>query len=247
MFEIRKLIPTFFMPFKLSLVLIVAGLFWKKRWPVLAGLVLLYVASISAVSDSLRYLLENQYPRVQRPQCPTVDVVVVLSGFAEENKRRPDEIRWTDRTDRFLQGLQLYRLQKAPILLFTESQPPHMGALITQAAVDQGIPRDAIRLTKPASNTADEAEGVRDYLQANGAHRIILVTSAIHMPRAVRLFRAAGIDLVPFPVDYQADGWQWKWERFVPSPGALADTEQSFHEIYGGLALAARPTHAGLH
>jgi uncharacterized SAM-binding protein YcdF (DUF218 family) len=244
LFEIRKLLPTLFMPFKFSLLLIAVGWLFEKRRLVFLGLVLLYLGSISAVSDSLRYALERQYPRMQAAQCPTADAIVVLSGFAEEDKQHPDEIRWTDRTDRFMQGIRLYRLQKAPILVFTESQPPGMGARITQAAVDEGVPREAIRLTKPASNTAEESQGVRDYMQANGLHRIILVTSAIHMPRAARLFRSAGIDFVPFPVDFQADGWQWKWERFLPTPGSLADTEECLHEIYGWAALVVLPHHA---
>ena len=247
LFETRKFLPTLFMPFKLSLLLIAAGWVWGRRRLVFVGLVLLYLGSIFAVSDSLRYWLESQYPRVQAAQCPTADAIVVLSGFAEEDKRQPDEIRWTDRTDRFLQGIRLYRLQKAPILLFTESQPPGMGARIRQAAVDQGVPRDAIRLTKPASNTAEEADGVQNYVRASGGHRVILVTSAIHMPRAARLFRSAGIDFAPFPVDFQADGWEWKWERFVPWPGALVQTEECLHEIYGWAALTVIPHHTALH
>jgi len=70
-------------------------------------------------------------------------------------------------------------------------------------------------------------------LPRNGSHRVILVTSAIHMTRAALLFRRAGIEFVPFPVDYQADNWEWKWDRFVPSSEALGHSERNVHETYG--------------
>jgi uncharacterized SAM-binding protein YcdF (DUF218 family) len=233
LFEIRQLLPTFFMPLKLSLVSIGLGLLWRKRSAILAGLILLYLASTPVLSDSLRMLLENQYPQVRRADCPTADVIVVLSGYADRSQREPDGIQWNARIDRFEEGLQLYRMQKAPVILFTESKPPGMGELIVHAAVERGIPASAVRLTDPAATTTDEAAGVRNYLRLSGARRIVLVTSALHMARAARLFRHAGIDLVPFPVDYQTDGWQWDFARFLPSPGALAGLEQSLHEIYG--------------
>jgi uncharacterized SAM-binding protein YcdF (DUF218 family) len=107
--------------------------------------------------------------------------------------------------------------------------------------VEHGVPASAIRLSKPVTTTADEAEAVRDYLHQNGGHRVILVTSAIHMTRAAFLFRRAGIEFVPFPVDYESDGWQWKWDRFEPSADALARADHSVHEIYGNLLYRIMP------
>jgi uncharacterized SAM-binding protein YcdF (DUF218 family) len=247
LFGLRKFLPTLLMPFSLSLLLIAVGLLRRRRVLSLAGLLLLFLASLPAVSDSLGLLLENQYPRLQPAQCPTADVVVALSGFAGANQRFPGEIRWYYSVGRFEGAVRLFRMQKAPILLFTDSQAPPedrhnpMAELVRQAAIDHGIPASAIRFTRPVTTTADEAEAVRDYLRQNGGRRVILVTSALHMSRAALLFQRAAIDFVPFPVDYQSDGWEWRWERFVPSPTALGQTEQALHEIYGSILYRILP------
>jgi uncharacterized SAM-binding protein YcdF (DUF218 family) len=247
LFELRKFLPVLVMPLGLSLLLIAFGLLLRRRVLAIAGLLLLFLASLPAVSDSLGLFLENQYPHLQVAQCPTADVVVPLGGYAGEMKRFPGEIQWNEAVDRFEVAVQLVRMQKAPILLFTDAQLPTddrhdpTGELVRQAAVEHGVPASAIRLSKPVTTTADEAEAVRDYLHQNGGPRVILVTSAIHMTRAAFLFRRAGIEFVPFPVDYESDGWQWKWDRFEPSADALARADHSVHEIYGNLLYRIMP------
>jgi len=203
LFGLRKFLPTLFMPLGLSLILILIGLLRRRRVPVLAGVLLLFLASLPAVSNSLGLILENQYPHLLIAQCPTADVVVALGGFAGERKRFPGEIQWYYAVDRFEKAVQLFRMQKAPILLFTDAQSPgddqhnRTGELLRQAAIEHGVPASAVRLTRPVTTTSDEAWAVRDYLQQTGGHRVILVTSAIHMTRAALLFRRAGIEFVP--------------------------------------------------
>jgi uncharacterized SAM-binding protein YcdF (DUF218 family) len=231
LFELRKFLPVLVMPLGLSLLLIAFGLLLRRRVLAIAGLLLLFLASLPAVSDSLGLFLENQYPHLQVAQCPTADVVVPLGGYAGEMKRFPGEIQWNEAVDRFEVAVQLP----------TDDRHDPTGELVRQAAVEHGVPASAIRLSKPVTTTADEAEAVRDYLHQNGGHRVILVTSAIHMTRAAFLFRRAGIEFVPFPVDYESDGWQWKWDRFEPSADALARADHSVHEIYGNLLYRIMP------
>jgi len=187
LYELRKFIPTLLMPFGLSLVLIALGLLLRRRIVALAGLLLLFLASLPAVSDSLCFALENQYPHLQAAQSPTADVVVALGGCAGEKKRFPGEIQWYDSVDRFEGAVQLFRLHKAPIILFAEAKPltddwrTNMEALLRQAAVEHGVPKDTVRFTRPAATMAEEAEAVEEYLEQTRGHRVILVTSAFHM------------------------------------------------------------------
>lgn len=245
LFEIRKFLPALLMPLSLSLMLMGIGLLRRRRAATLSGLLLLFLASLPAISDSLCFFLEGQYPHLRMAECPTADVVVPLNGFAGAKQGYPGEIQWDDAAGRFEAAVQLFRLQKAPIILFTGARPlledwhPEMNELLRQAAMAHGVPASAVRFTSPAATTAEEAEAVAAYLRQNGGRRVILVTSAIHMGRAALLFRHAGIEFVPFPVDYQADCWQWKWDRFLPSSQALAHADRSLHEIYGDLFYRA--------
>jgi len=245
LFELRKFLPILFMPLGLSLALIGIGLLRRRRAAILAGLLVVFLASLPAVSDSLCFLLESRYRHLPVAQCPAADVVVPLNGFAGVKKRYPGKIQWYAAAGRFEAAVQLVRMQKAPILLFTGARPlledwhPEMDELLRQAAIEHGVPANAVRFTRPSATTSEEAGAVADYLRRNGGRRVILVTSAIHMPRAALLFRRAGIAFVPFPVDYQSDGWQWKWANLLPSSQALAHTDQGLHELYGDLFCRA--------
>ena len=240
-FQLRELIETLFMPFSISLLLIALGLIRRCRVPIVAGLAILVIAGLPAVSNSLCSILENQYPHLRPEQCPTADAVVALGGFAGEKKQFPNEIQWYDAVDRFEAAVQLVKLQKAPVLLLPRAKPltndwqTDMRDLLDQAAIGHGVPATEIQFTKPAATTAEEAEGVKEYLLKSGGRRVILVTSAMHMWRAAFLFRKAGIEFVPFPVDYQSNAWEWRWENFIPSPASLIGTGTSFKEICGSL------------
>ena len=66
--------------------------------------------------------------------------------------------------------------------------------------------------------------------------RIILVTSAFHMPRAKMLFERQGFEVEPFPVDFQnSDRSKTTILSFVPSAQALAKSETAMREGIGVL------------
>lgn len=143
--------------------------------------------------------------------------------------------------DRFEAGVSLFRAQKAPLLLFTGAQQPtdergvNEGEMLRKAAIEHGVPPDKISVTGIAATTAEESNAVKKYLDSTGGHRIILVTSAYHMRRSAFLFRRAGVDVIPFPVDYAGDKLVWNAEKFIPSGRALALTEQMLREFYGNV------------
>jgi uncharacterized SAM-binding protein YcdF (DUF218 family) len=65
-----------------------------------------------------------------------------------------------------------------------------------------GVPREAILEESRSRNTFENAVETRRLLAREGIDRVLLVTSALHMPRAVALFRCAGFDVVPAPADF---------------------------------------------
>jgi uncharacterized SAM-binding protein YcdF (DUF218 family) len=92
-------------------------------------------------------------------------------------------------------------------------------------------------LDKPL-DTAAEAQAVAALL---GDAPFILVTSAYHMPRAVRLMRRAGARPISAPTDQRAgDPIAHYWSYFLPSSAGLRRTEFALHEYLGLAALAAR-------
>jgi len=55
---------------------------------------------------------------------------------------------------------------------------------------------------KDSRNTYESAIACKKILEEKGIHRIILVTSAVHMPRSVSLFLHQGLEVIPAPTDY---------------------------------------------
>ncbi len=104
-----------------------------------------------------------------------------------------------------------------------------------QSARDFGVPASALATTGKASNTEQEAEGVAQLLgvgKSPTTPRILLVTSAYHMSRAEMLFRRAGLEVIPFPVDFQTKLGITP-RSFIPNGDALHQTDAALHEIYG--------------
>jgi uncharacterized SAM-binding protein YcdF (DUF218 family) len=97
-----------------------------------------------------------------------------------------------------------------------------------------GIPAAAIEIEEASINTRENALFSYRLLSARGIRKIILVTSAMHMPRAAGAFRKAGFEVVPAPADFRT-GWGegnpvLLW---LPSAGSLEHSQAPLHEWLG--------------
>ena len=88
-------------------------------------------------------------------------------------------------------------------------------------------------------DTAQEARAVRAALAGTGTARprLVLVTSAAHMPRAMRHFQAVGLDPLPAPTQHLAARASGRrLSDWLPSASKLRKTESALHEYLGLLA-----------
>jgi uncharacterized SAM-binding protein YcdF (DUF218 family) len=133
---------------------------------------------------------------VEAPR-PAQAIVVLGSDMTREGMLSASSLR------RALQGILLYRHGLAPWLVFLgprntsgHSQSEARAAL----AQECGIPASAILTGEGMWTTRDEAVGVKALLAPKGARTILLVTGALHMGRARRLFERAGFEVIPAPL-----------------------------------------------
>jgi uncharacterized SAM-binding protein YcdF (DUF218 family) len=82
-------------------------------------------------------------------------------------------------------------------------------------------------------NTEDEAKAVRELLPKDQLNRIILVTSAFHMPRSKSLFEKQGFEVQAYPVDFKAEANKITMLNFLPSAYAMTKFEFSIRELLG--------------
>jgi uncharacterized SAM-binding protein YcdF (DUF218 family) len=238
---LHKLLPIIALPLGFCITLVLLALFLKKRWLAFLAVMILLVSSLPIVGDSLLKTLEDRFPKLEVEDCPTADAIVVLSGILHKSRSKSGGLEWAEGVDRFEQGILLMKAGKAPLLIFTGGRLPWATQQLTEgqelrgAALARGIPASSILVTEEVGNTADEAKAVRRIAEERKLKRIILVTTAWHMPRAEYLFRTRGVPVLPFPADYYTSDEPPTLLNFLPQAGALGNTEVMLRESYGHL------------
>ncbi len=235
LFFIRKLVESILMPLGFSALLVIVGLVLRRRYLIVAGVVALWLCSIPLASHILLGTLERVYPPRTIAEAPSADAIVVLSGGIVRGISAAG-VQWGDSANRYFTGLDLALAGKARFLVLSAGMPPpahgiSQGMILRETSVERGFPADRIIVTRTVLTTEDEASAVSDL---PGIHSILLVTSAFHMPRAVMLFRARGLDVSPFPTDQRVLGSIVPESlRLMPEASSLEGAEVALREYYG--------------
>ena len=108
-----------------------------------------------------------------------------------------------------------------------------------------GVPPAAIRLEGVSRNTAENAQQSLGLIRAAGAKRVLLVTSAMHMPRALRTFEAAlggsGVAVLPASTDVEAlPNSLHPLGRWLPDADSLGMSTAALKEYLGLAVLGLR-------
>ncbi|WP_121970050.1 YdcF family protein [Leptolyngbya sp. BC1307] len=213
MFFLSKLLPLFVYPLGLSSLLLILGLVWL--WPrpkraamaIASALLILFFSSNPIVSGKFVSTLEWRY----FPPDPvlTADAIVVLGGATQPALAPRPWVEVSEGGDRILYGARLYNQKKAPKLILSGGRVTwRVGGGPSEAddmkafALAMNVPESAIVLEGRSLNTRQNAVNVQKILKAQSIDSVLLVTSAIHMPRAVAIFKKLGINVIPAPTDY---------------------------------------------
>lgn len=239
MFLLSKVLPFFFLPLGLGLMLISWGVLRQKKKPAVLGVIILLVSSQPLVGRLLMRVAESGVERPAVRAFPSGDAIVVLS-IGRKTAPGPDGVSEWEDANRFFGGIELFHAHKAPLLIFTgaraNGERVTEGEVLTDVARQLGIPGASIVTTKPVLNTADEARETASLLRGRGlsSPTVLLVTSAYHIPRARALFAREGLTVHPFPVDFTVSAARrTSVIDFVPSAGGLSHTHIALREFYG--------------
>jgi uncharacterized SAM-binding protein YcdF (DUF218 family) len=159
--------------------------------------------------------------------------------------------------DRLLTGVELMRQGKAPWLLlsggkvsFNADDPAPPEARSAAALAGRlGVPPMRIVLSEAARNTAEEARALQEMAERRRWRRVLLVTSATHLPRSLATFRRlTDLTIIPVACDFQlpARGSMGRptlagtLMDLQPSSSALAGTSQALRELMGLAAYRLR-------
>ena len=240
MIYLHKILPLIASPMFLVMVLITWGIIFKSRISGILAVSILIICSLPIFSNKLISYLENEYILSDASSAETADAIVVLSGMVRTiNGKNGLSYEWAEASDRIFAGIELIKENKAPIMVLTGGKLPWSvgkpeGEYLRDVAVKYGVPNKNILLTENVENTDQEAKAVAKLLN-KASPKIILVTSAFHMPRAQKVFEAAGIKIEPFAVDFLSGAGKYTIMNFIPSAGALNQTSFFIREHIGRL------------
>ncbi len=230
----------------LILLLVVLYLLWPHRsrrakrvgWVCLAAWLLLFITSTPWLPNRMIRGLEQQYHRIHEVDAGVHWVVVLGGGVTENLKISASDALTASSLKRLFEGVRLYRaLPEARLVLSGGSPRQRTPAYSTAAryaslAEIMHVSAQQRMLAPESMNTADEALFSKQTL---GDARFYLVTSALHMPRAMKLFEAEGLHPIPAPCNYLSveRERQALWLDSFPSVYYLVRFNAAWHEYLG--------------
>ncbi len=239
LFALKKFLGGILMPLPLALLL----LFWavlmllrrKTRWTgaifALLATALLFIASYAPITNRIIAPLEQEYPAYQVAAEPADYVAVLGSSHASSETQPITSQLSTTGVVRITEGIRIYRLNPGSKLVFTgyaADDPVSYTEKSKQLALALGVPETDILTFDGPQDTAEEVK----LLAANFSDKkLVLVTTAIHMPRAMLLCLAAGINPTPAPTNHLNKPVQSR--LLFPKANTLAKAEYWAHEQLG--------------
>ena len=195
----------------------------KRRLARVLGFGLLFAVWLLGtrpVAEHLLWPLERQYqvPGIASLQKSGVRQVVVLTGggFAGRDEMLHSGFPHAS-VYRFLGGLELAsRLGPQCTVIFSGSAGRGRGVATASRMEDLSrllAPQRQTAAESRSDSTAEHPANVKLLLKNKS---FVLVTSAFHMPRSMRNFHRAGMDPIPYPVDFLVQG-NCGWMDWIPS------------------------------
>ncbi len=244
---LSKLLPTFAYPLGAALLLVVVALVlsfsrfrWLSRILLSAVAIGLWVASTPIFSDWLASRLETEYPPQPIATLPSADAVILLGGVLSQPLPPRIDPDFNEHFDRVIEAIRLYRAGKAAHIVVSGGNLPWHTIVRPEAEfvadflVEFGVPRTALRLDTESRNTFENARDTARIFANEGWTSGLLVTSGIHMPRALATFRKAGLNVTPAATDISSHYPLYDSPLdLLPDADSLALTTEVVKELIG--------------
>ena len=245
----RFLIDPFNILWLLGLGIILLWALDKKKW--LSKLIALTVLFFLMVSTPLipvilvnslenRYLpLDSELFKVPAEEDKDIHILVLGGGHGYDDRLPANALLSSNARGRLHEGIRLHhQIPGSKLVLSGSTSSPGkltQAEMLRDAALLLGVDENSIILQKEPVNTCQEAQ---KYAAAfKNRNDVILVTSAMHMPRAEKLFMDFGIEVTPSATNYRLKG-SWKSKRLgLPSLGNMSLTSSAIAS-YAAMAEA---------
>lgn len=246
LFIVKKIVAAVCMPLPLFFIMSCLALlmYWRKQLvlakslSILSGL-FLYLISIQITGDTLANSLEAQYPRYQADQ--VVPYVLVLGSAHYSDPEQPiSSLLSSAGLKRLVEGVHIYRQNPGAKLLvsgYRFDDDISQALALKKVALHFGVPTHDIILAEQVKDTQEEAAYWIEFVKNES---LVLVTTAIHMPRSLFLFKKEQEKqhflgpIYPAPADHIShNDNRLTWQSWFPSARNMHRVERVWHEYLG--------------
>lgn len=206
------------------------------------GIAALLLFGYSPAGSLLLLSLSERFPAWQFDgRAP--DGIIVLGGAIDaEATAARRSLELDNSAERIFAMLELARRFPQAKIVFSGGSGALLRDAVSEAPIagrllrDYGVSSERIVLEEASRSTAENAAFTRDLVAPKPGEGWLLVTSAVHMPRAIGAFRAAGFAIDAYPVDWRSRGWSDGALPFDKLSAGLARTDVAVHEWIGLIA-----------
>lgn len=228
------------------ILLLMVGAFFLVRGAL--GRLLLFIAwsilllmSLPGVAVPMIGALER-YPALQPDRLSTVDadaIVVLGATVYASSPEYGGHIVDSNSLQRIRYAAWLSRRTALPVYVSGGAGEKAPGPAMARTLQEEfSVPVAGV--DQDSRTTWENAMLTEPMLRADGVRRVLLVTQAWHMPRAVGAFQRAGIDVVPAPmgfvdrpVDRSGQTWRDRYKDWLPQAAAFQISYYAIHEWLG--------------
>lgn len=203
--------------FFICLFLVLSYFLWRitksrgARKIVSLSVFLLFFIGILPTSSWMVAYLENYYPKIDALPDDVHGIIILGGSFDRPLTVARGQDAFNFAAGRFFQGLLLSSAHPHLPLVFTGGGKSVSGA-VSEADFAQkyikafGFDLKRVLFESNSRDTVENAFFTHKLVQPKHNQKWVLVTTALHMPRSVGIFRAQGWNIIPYPVDYHTDG-----------------------------------------
>jgi uncharacterized SAM-binding protein YcdF (DUF218 family) len=246
--DMYRFIEQLLRPYTLLLIVMglgLAALWWRRKESrrklclVTVPFLLLLAVSTPFLSYYVMGLLEWRYPPLHERPAETQAIVVLLSGYHPPSDERPEAELAADSMYRCVHAAKLYHGGGRCTIVLTggKSNPAISGPSGAEVMRDflarLGVDPSDMIVDPNGVTTYRNAVGSREILEERNIHQIVLVTEAVHMPRAALCFEKQGFAVTAAPCHLRAVSDYGAPFPFLPQSEAASDTALAAHEGLG--------------
>ena len=222
---------------------------YRWRHALTLGAVLVFLASLPVIPNAIVLHVERQFDLPDEQELARLAArgdaqIVVLSGGWFRRVDAGYEVQMGSNSwEHSWAAVALWRriggtliFSGAPLPDGSDSVAQHMA----EAALQWGVPKERVMVETKSRNTFENLSFTHQQFRlGSDARPLVLVTSALHLPRAVAIARHLGLAVIPYPCNFRAER-RLHWRMWLPGNDGLANIEGALHEWFGLLTYRLR-------